>query len=49
MPMRLALGIEYDGTAYCGWQSQASGRAVQSAVEDALSRIADDPKHAGEW
>ena len=39
--MRLALGIEYDGTAYCGWQSQASGRAVQSAVEDALSRIAD--------
>ncbi len=41
--MRIALGIEYDGSAYCGWQTQASGRAVQAAVDDALSRIADEP------
>ncbi len=40
--MRLAVGIEYDGSAYCGWQSQASGRAVQSALEEALSRIANE-------
>jgi len=41
--MRIALGIEYDGSAYCGWQTQTSGRAVQAAVDDALSRIADAP------
>lgn len=41
--MRIALGVEYDGSDYCGWQSQTSGRAVQAAVEDALSRIADEP------
>lgn len=41
--MRIACGVEYDGSAYCGWQSQASGRSVQAAVEDALSRIADQP------
>lgn len=40
--MRIALGIEYDGSAFCGWQTQASGRSVQAAVDDALSRIADE-------
>ncbi len=41
--MRYALGIEYDGRSFCGWQSQAGGGAVQDAVESALSRIADAP------
>lgn len=40
--MRIALGIEYDGSGFCGWQSQASGRSVQAVVDDALSRIADE-------
>lgn len=40
--MRIALGIEYDGSAFCGWQRQASGRTVQGVVDDALSRIADE-------
>lgn len=40
--MRIALGIEYDGSGFCGWQTQASGRSVQAVVEDALSRIADE-------
>lgn len=41
--MRYALGIEYDGTAFCGWQSQAGGGAVQDAVEAALAIVADVP------
>lgn len=41
--MRIALGLEYDGTAFCGWQSQAHARGIQSAVEEALSRVADHP------
>lgn len=43
--MRVALGIEYDGTAYYGWQIQRSPSlsTVQLAVESALSRIADAP------
>ena len=41
--MRYALCIEYDGSAFCGWQSQADGGAVQDAVEAALAIIADAP------
>jgi tRNA pseudouridine38-40 synthase len=41
--LRIALGIEYDGARFCGWQSQAGGGAVQDAVESALSIIADAP------
>lgn len=40
---RIALGIEYDGRTFCGWQSQAGGGAVQDAVERALAVIADGP------
>lgn len=38
--MRIALGIEYDGSPYCGWQSQAGGGTVQDAVQVALSQLA---------
>jgi tRNA pseudouridine38-40 synthase len=41
--MRIALGLEYDGSAFCGWQSQAGGGAVQDALEAALSIVADRP------
>jgi len=41
--MRIALGIEYDGTAYNGWQRQKIGRGVQELVENALSKVADHP------
>jgi len=41
--MRIALGIEYEGTAYLGWQRQTEGSTVQGCVEQALSRIADHP------
>ena len=42
--MRIALGIEYDGSEFAGWQLQEAGvRTVQGAVEQALSRVADHP------
>ncbi|QHJ00723.1 tRNA pseudouridine(38-40) synthase TruA [Xylophilus rhododendri] len=41
--MRLALGVAYDGRAYQGWQSQASGLAVQDKLEAALSTFAAAP------
>jgi tRNA pseudouridine38-40 synthase len=44
--MRIALGVEYEGSDFCGWQSQASGGAVQDALESALSMVADAPTRA---
>ena len=41
--MRIALTLEYDGSGFCGWQSQAGGGAVQDALESALSLVADAP------
>ena len=39
--MRIALGIEYDGAEFCGWQTQRSGiRVIQPLVETALARVA---------
>ena len=38
--MRLALGIEYDGTDFLGWQRLGHGPSVQAAVESALSYVA---------
>jgi tRNA pseudouridine38-40 synthase len=39
--MRYALGIEYDGTDFLGWQRLSHGRTVQGEVEAALSRVAN--------
>ena len=38
--MRIALGLEYCGTGFHGWQSQAQGNTVQDALESALAEIA---------
>jgi len=40
--MRIALGVEYDGRPYCGWQSQADGQTVQDTLQHALSQIAGE-------
>ncbi len=40
--MRIALGIEYDGTDFCGWQRLSHAPSVQAAVESALSFVADE-------
>ena len=41
--MRIALGVEYDGSAFHGWQKQPSGETVQQALEGALRQIAGQP------
>lgn len=41
--MRIAIGVEYDGTDFCGWQLQQGVRTVQGVVEQALSKVADHP------
>lgn len=41
---RIALGIEYKGARYRGWQRQESGvPSVQAALEKALSQVAAEP------
>ncbi|KPK39952.1 MAG: hypothetical protein AMJ69_04160 [Gammaproteobacteria bacterium SG8_47] len=39
--MRIALGLEYDGSVFCGWQTQPHAPSVQDALEQALSNVAD--------
>ena len=41
--MRVALGVEYDGRAFAGWQSQPHGNTVQDKLNHALSQIACAP------
>ena len=36
--MRIKLTIEYDGTAYAGWQRQENALAVQQVIEEALTK-----------
>ncbi len=38
--MRIALGIEYDGSGFCGWQIQSQSSSVQACVEQALGQVA---------
>jgi tRNA pseudouridine38-40 synthase len=44
-PGRLALCIEYDGSAFHGWQAQADPQlaTVQESLEQALGSVADHP------
>jgi tRNA pseudouridine38-40 synthase len=39
--MRWALGIEYDGSDFLGWQSQVQQPTVQDTLELALAKVAD--------
>lgn len=40
--MRIALGVEYEGTNYAGFQRQSTLKTVQGELERALSIIADE-------
>jgi tRNA pseudouridine38-40 synthase len=40
---RIAIGIEYDGSAYSGWQTQPHAASIQAALEAALARVAASP------
>ena len=41
--MRYAMGIEYDGAEFFGWQRQSHAPSVQQSVEDALTAVANHP------
>ena len=40
---RILLTVEYDGTAYAGWQRQINGLAVQQVLEEALTSACGHP------
>ena len=37
--MRYAMVVEYDGTAYSGWQRQKNADTIQQTVEEAIERL----------
>ena len=39
MAVRIALGLEYDGAAFCGWQTQPAGCGIQDVLEHALGQV----------
>lgn len=41
--MRYALGIEYDGSGFCGWQRQSHAPSVQQSIEKAIEVVANHP------
>ncbi len=41
--MRIAMGVEYDGNGFAGWQAQSGERTAQGCIEAAISRVADHP------
>ena len=41
--MRIALGIEYNGTGYFGWQRQREVNSIQGELERALAKVANEP------
>jgi tRNA pseudouridine38-40 synthase len=41
--MRIALGLEYDGAAFCGWQTQPGGCGVQDHLQGALATFLAAP------
>ncbi|MBV1909688.1 MAG: tRNA pseudouridine(38-40) synthase TruA [Kangiellaceae bacterium] len=43
MSIKVALGIEYSGEAYCGWQRQSHSPSVQQPLEEVLAKIANEP------
>lgn len=40
--MKIALGVEYNGKRYCGWQRQEKKLSVQEELEKALSFVANE-------
>lgn len=40
---RILLTVEYDGTAYAGWQRQINGLAIQQVLEEALEKATGRP------
>jgi len=40
---RWVMGVEYDGTHFCGWQQQPGLRTVEASLAEAISLVADHP------
>jgi tRNA pseudouridine38-40 synthase len=40
---RIAIGLEYDGTDFVGWQIQRDGRSIEAALAAAVRAVADEP------
>lgn len=41
--MRIALGIEYNGQGFYGWQAQQGLSTIQGFLQDALAKVANEP------
>ena len=41
--MRFAIGLEYDGSGFLGWQIQRQEPTVQGCLEQALASVANHP------
>src|SRR6187399_1818016 len=39
---RIAIGLEYDGTDFVGWQIQREGRSVEGVLAAAVGAVADE-------
>jgi len=42
---RCAVGVEYEGSGFFGWQVQRQEPTIQGCLEKAISRVADHPVH----
>src|SRR5262245_201014 len=40
---RIAVGLEYDGSAYSGWQTQSGPASIQQLAESAFASVAAHP------
>lgn len=43
MTRRIRIIVEYEGTAYVGWQLQSNGISVQQCLNEALFRVTGEP------
>jgi len=41
--VNIKLTLEYEGTNYCGWQTQPNGCSIQSVLEEAVSTFLGTP------
>ncbi|CRK85900.1 tRNA pseudouridine synthase A [Candidatus Providencia siddallii] len=42
MLYRIALGVEYNGSQYSGWQHQKGVKTIQGCLEEAISRVSNE-------
>lgn len=43
--MNVKILLEYDGTAYCGWQRQKNALSIQEVLEKAISSVTGENVH----